>query len=71
MKLISQAEDQVEVRLSLDELVLLRNVLNEICHGMHLTDNDFVAILNTQRSEAEDLLMHLSNALDRLEILPE
>ena len=71
MKLIGQLEDQVEVRLSLDELVLLRNVLNEVCHGMHFTENDLAAIFDMNRSDAEDLLMHLSNALDRLHILPE
>jgi hypothetical protein len=71
MKLIGQAEDQVDVRLSLEELVLLRNVLNEICNGMEFTDNDFAVILDTQRSEAEDLLMRISSALDRLKILSE
>ena len=71
MKLIGQAEDQVDVRLSVEELILLRNVLNEICNGMQFTDNDFVAILDIQRSEAEHLLMHLGNVLDRLQMLPD
>jgi hypothetical protein len=71
LELIGQAEDQVDVRLSLEELVLLRNVLNEICNGMEFTDNDFAVILDTQRSEAEDLLMRISSALDRLKILSE
>ncbi|MGH6926109.1 MAG: hypothetical protein ACRED5_20475 [Propylenella sp.] len=71
LKLIGQAEDHVDVRLTLGELVLLRNVLNEICNGMQFTDNDFAAILDAQRSEAEDLLMRVSSAIERLKILPE
>jgi hypothetical protein len=71
MKLLGQADDHVDVRLTLGELVLLRNVLNEICNGMQFTDNDFATILDAQRSEAEDLLLRVNSALDRLKILPE
>jgi hypothetical protein len=70
MKLIGQLEDQVDVRLSLEELVLLRNILNEVCNGMSFTDNDFLTILDAQRSEAEDLLNRVNTALDRLDLLP-
>ncbi len=70
MKLLAQLEDQVDVRLSLEELVLLRNVLNEICNGMSFTDNDFLAIIDAQRSEAEDLLNRVNTALDRLNLFP-
>jgi len=71
MKLIRQVEDQVEMRLSLDELILLRNVLNEVCNSMHFTDNDLVAIFDMNRPEAEELLLHLNAALERLDVLPE
>lgn len=71
MKLISQAEDQFDVRLNLEELVLMRNVLKEICNGMHFSDNDFVNIFDSHRAEAEDLLMRFSGTLDRLRILSE
>ena len=71
MKLLGQEEDQVDVRLTIDELVLLRNTLNEFCNGMHLTDNDFLVILDTSRSEAEELLLRLTSAVDRLKYHPE
>lgn len=71
MKLLSQEEDQVDVRLAIEELVLLRNALNEFCNGMHLTDNDFLVILDTNRSEAEELLLRLTSAIDRLKFHPE
>ena len=71
MKLIGKVEDQVDVRLSLEELILLRNVLNEICNGMQFTDNDFRVIFDINKSEVETLLLRISNTLDRLNILPE
>ena len=71
MKLIGRQEDQVEVRLSLEELVLLRNILDEICNGMQFTDRDFQVILDTNRAQADDLLLRISNALERLNILPQ
>ncbi len=71
MKLISQSEDQVEVRLNLSELVLLRNVLNEVCNGMHFTDNDLAAIFDMSRADAQELLLHFNSALERLDLLPE
>jgi hypothetical protein len=71
MKLLGQLEDQVDVRLDLDELILLRNVLNEVCNGMQFTDNDFQTILDVRRSEVQDLLMRVNSALDRLKIVPD
>jgi hypothetical protein len=68
MKLLSYVEDQVDLRLSVDELMLLRNALHEICNGMQFTDNDFVAILDTQRSTAQDLLLRVNHTLDRLDL---
>lgn len=70
MKLLGQVEDQVEVRLRLDELILLRNALNEFCNGMHFTDNDFLNILDTRRTDVEDLLRRVDQALERLDLLP-
>jgi hypothetical protein len=69
MKLLSHVEDQVELRLSVDELMLMRNALHEICNGMQFTDNDFLAILDTQRATAQDLLLRVNKTLDRLNLL--
>jgi hypothetical protein len=71
MKLLGQEEDQVDVRLSIGEIVLLRNTLSEFCHGMNFTESDFQAILDTQKGEAEALLVRLTAAIDRLEFLPD
>lgn len=71
MQLIGQTEDEVEVRLNLEELILLRNALNEFCNGMQFTDNDFQTILDTRRADAEDLLRRIGVALDRVALLRE
>jgi hypothetical protein len=71
MKLLGQMEDQVDVRLSIEELILLRNALNEFCNGMHFTENDFQAILDSRRSDVEALLLRLSSAVDRFMLHPE
>ncbi len=71
MKLIGRVEDQVEVRLNLEELVLLKNVLNEVCNGMQFTDRDFQVILDTNRAQVEDLLLRVRSALERLDILSQ
>ncbi len=71
MRLRGQNDDQVDVRLSIDELVLLKNVLHEVCSGMHFTENDFQAIFGVNRAEAEGLLLRTTGVLDRLRLISE
>lgn len=68
MRFRSQHEDQIDVSLDLGELKLLRTVLHEVCRTMHFTDNDFMTILDTPRSEAEALLLRISKILERLHL---
>jgi hypothetical protein len=68
MKLFGHDEDQVDVRLSLDELVLVNRALRELCFGFHLSDPDFHAILGVPRYEAEALLRRTQTALQRLRL---
>jgi hypothetical protein len=68
MRLLGEAEDQVDVRMSVDELMLLRSALHEMCDAMHFTENDFQTILGVQKTEAESLLRHLETIADRLRL---
>ena len=68
MRFLGEAEDQVDLRMSVDELVLLRNALHEMCNAMHFTENDFHNILGVQKAEAESLLRHLEAIADRLRL---
>ena len=69
MRFLARDEDQVEVRLSVDELMLLKSALHEMCNGMQLGENDFQAILGAQRADAESLLRRIAGILDRLHLV--
>ena len=71
MRLRGQSDDQVDVRLSIDELMLLKNVLHEVCNGMHFTDDDFQTIFGFTRGEIEGMLLRTTSVLDRLRIASE
>ena len=71
MRFRGQNDDQIEVRLSVDELVLIKNVLNEVCHGLQFTDNDFQAIFGVTRGELEMFLQRTATVLERANILTE
>ena len=71
MRFLGQVEDQVDVRLSLDEIVLLRNALHELCEEMQFSDNDFATILGVQRGEAAALLRRIDTLVDRLQLNPD
>lgn len=61
MKLLSDDEDQLDLRLTMDELVLLRDLLRQHCIG---------GTADIPLYEAETLLRSLDTALDRLGIVP-
>ena len=71
MRFRGQTDDQVDVRLSIDELVLVRKVLHEVCENMHFSENDFQAIFGVPRGEMEGLLRRADSLLDRLEVVLE
>ena len=71
MRLRGQNDDQVDIRLSIDEFMLLKNMLQEVCEGMHFTENDFQTIFGTNKAEIEALLRHANNVLERLRLITE
>ena len=68
MRLRGQDDDLVDVRLTIDEIMLLRTVLQEVCTGMNFTDNDFQTIFGINRADAEGLLLRTSQVIDRLRL---
>jgi hypothetical protein len=68
MKFIAEHDDQVDVRLAFDELVLLHNMLDEVLNGFELGEEEFQAIFDVQRQEAEALLLRMSGILERLQL---
>ena len=59
MRLLSHDEDQLDLRFSVEELVLLRDLLEQHCNGRQPDISLY---------EAETLLRVLDSTLDRLEI---
>jgi hypothetical protein len=71
MRLQGQNDEQLDIRLNIDEFMLLKNMLHEVCTGMHFTDNDFQTIFGVNRAEAEGLLRRAENVLERLRLVAE
>jgi hypothetical protein len=61
MRLLSHDGDQANVRFTMDELLLLRELLDKFCAGGEAD----IAL-----HEAEAMLRRLDSALERLKILP-
>ena len=66
MRLLAQEDDQADVRISLQELVLLTNMLHEVCRGFSFNDQEFQDIFDATRADAEALLRRMDVVLDRL-----
>ena len=66
MRLLAHEDDQVDVRVALHEVVLLTNMLHEVCHGFSFSDQEFQDIFDVSRADAEVLLRRMDIVLDRL-----
>ena len=64
MRLRGHNDDELDVSLSIDELVLMKNVLHEVCNGMDFTEADFQAIFGASRREVE-IAPHARNGCAR------
>jgi hypothetical protein len=71
MKLLGSDDGHADLRIGIEELILLHTALQEICHGFQLSDRDFQEILGVQRGEATALLRRFGGVLDRLDVLEQ
>jgi hypothetical protein len=61
MKIIEERPDGAVVELTKNELVIVSNAINEICHGPEaIEDWEFSTRVGTSRAEAEALLQRLN-----------
>jgi hypothetical protein len=58
---------RITLVLSLDELRLLNNALNEVANGLAFTDTEFSTRLGVERDEARSLLSAVHCVLDAAE----
>jgi len=61
MQLRESDDSHVMLELTHNELIVLNNALNEVCHGIDLPD--FSTRLGAQRDEIEALLGQISEVL--------
>jgi hypothetical protein len=47
-----------------DELVVINNALNEVCHALSLSEDEFQTRIGHSRSMAQDLLKKIAKALE-------
>lgn len=66
MKLLAHDEDQIDVRLSLEELVLIRSVLDQSFELFH--ESEFEIRLGMHPDEAGALLRRIAGVLEKLGI---
>lgn len=71
MRLLSYEDDYADLRMSVDELVLLSNALDELCNGIEYDEMEFAERIGVDRSEADMFRRRLLDVLERLGITLE
>ena len=71
MRFRGQSDDQIDVRLDIDELMILKNVLHEVCNRMQFTEDEFQVIFGFNRAEIEALMLRTANVVERLRLPSE
>jgi hypothetical protein len=51
------------VSFTADDLKIINNALNEVCHGISFSDDEFATRLGASRKQAEAVLAKVSRAL--------
>ena len=62
MNVVSLGTDTFNLRVSRNELGLIGNALNEVCHGVHIDDAEFQTRLGSERGELQALLTQIVSA---------
>ncbi|MCE2029935.1 hypothetical protein [Sessilibacter corallicola] len=65
MDLIETAENTADVKVSIDELLILNNSLNEVCHG--LDQFEFETRMGASHEDVKGLLKKVGSIIDELE----
>jgi hypothetical protein len=65
MRQIDSDDGALQIEVTRDELLMINDALNEVCHGIQLEDWEFSTRLGVERSEAQQLLSEVSEVLKR------
>ena len=64
MLTVKMEEDQVTLQLSINELSMLNNALNEVCHGIDIPE--FSTRMGATMNEAKMLLTEINDIIKNL-----
>ena len=64
MKVISIRNQVCEVALGREELRIIHQALNEVCHGVDFSEPEFATRMGTERKTAVDLMNQLREAYE-------
>jgi hypothetical protein len=65
MRVSGTTRDSANVELSKDELAIINNALNEVCHGLDVWD--FQTRMGAEKADVLKLLHRVAEVLQRLE----
>ena len=68
MKPLSVKEDNdIHIKLSLEELIIINNSLSEVCYGIDMDDNEFFARVGASHEEGVSLLNSFSTLIRKIQ----
>jgi len=67
MRILNLKNNRAEIQVSLDELVILNNALNEICYGIDMDDAEFSVRIGAEHKDGVCLLNEISSLISALE----
>ncbi len=67
MQIISTKTNSVEIKFSVEELVIINNSLNEICYGIDMDESEISSRVGAELGEIDNLLKEISHTIERLE----
>ena len=63
MNTLSKSGSEVVLSPSPSELISISNVLNEVCHGLHFDETEFLSRIGIERNALAGILSDFSSAL--------
>jgi len=66
MHLAKLTNQGAQVTISLDELLLINNALNEVCNGIHISEHEFSTRLGVSRREAAAFLARVHAVIEEV-----
>ncbi len=67
MQIINTKIDSVDVKLSLENLVIINNSLNEICYGIDMDESEISIRVGAELGDIDNLLKEISHIIEKLE----